>query len=201
MMKAEYDGKETGRSEPQRDGTMLQLFVVLALAALAMLLVALAMFYRSSPPRPLPAGRPWLQWLPKYSFQVPLSAPLDHSEAVRAEIGDWLRPFGFDGSSETTTDAFWSEVTDEGQLVFDRSRFYELTNSCKLMRVVLDTPLANPCQVTVLYRGGVIVDTGDLAAFGKELQDKRESEEPGDSSAPVIRETGNPYQSPQTTQR
>ena len=176
---------------------MAQLLLIVALSMLAMAMVWFAVAYRSRAATPLPNHRPWIQWLPKYTFEVQLTSSLEETDCVRAEIASWLQPFGFDEASEATTQGFWNAHTVEGQLVFDRSRYWEVTNSGTLMRVVIETPLTNPCKVTILYRGGVIVDTGDLAAFGRELLDRHESAaDGGDESAPLMVETGNPYQSP-----
>ena len=155
------------------------------LIMLAFLLVALAHIYRSKTPRPLPRGRRWLQWLPKYWLPVALTSDPADLTAVTWELTDWLGPLGFE-----------LRIQDDAQLVFGRgSRVGDLT-AAEARRVVIRVPLPldNPARVEVHYESSAVFDTGDLARLCHDLLDKEEAL-PDDPSTPRV-ETGNPYQSP-----
>lgn len=149
------------------------------------MLVALARLYGWKSPRPLPPAGRWFQWLPKYWLEVSIANDSNDVEALIWELSDWLGPLGFEMRRQA-----------EDELVFGRvSRVGDLT-STGARRVIIRVPLpvSGAVRFDVHYEASAVFDTGDLARFCHSLI--RRQQDLSNEHAPLVEETGNPYQSP-----
>ncbi len=154
-----------------------------SVALLIFLLVFLKVAYAAKTPVPLPSAKPRLCLLPKYVA----SLPVEGGDA-ESDISSRLTQFGFR-----------ERRRDEKAIVFARGSALG-DFSIKIVKVVVTAslPLTNPAELKIEYGAlfGCVCDTGDLWKFSQELTEKMEAS----LGHPDLnwRETGNPYQSPQT---
>ncbi len=125
--------------------------------------------------------KPGFAMLPKYSVSVPISGE-NTEESLRARLAE----FGFRETSSSSSMVKFARGHALGDF------------SIKIAKVSISmpVPVSNPAQLEVEYGTyfGCAFDTGDLWKFCTEMVEK--NEQANSDSDP--RETGNPYQSPQS---